>query len=216
MIFYSIKNFSNLASARYFLFPLKHLHLKVPLQTMSSYPSTSLSESARKRLLKEYQMLEKDKSLGITVKLNESQNNENRLDVWDLYIEGAENSLYEGYIIHAKMFFPPQYPYQPPKFVFISPIYHPNVYKDGTVCISILHTDQDELIDADIHNCTWSPAFNVGTICISIISLLNEPNIYSAANVDASKEFRDDLESYKSKVKALLAEKCQKVKEKTS
>uniref|UniRef100_A0A8C8UF69 UBC core domain-containing protein n=1 Tax=Peromyscus maniculatus bairdii TaxID=230844 RepID=A0A8C8UF69_PERMB len=48
------------------------------------------------------------------------------------------------------------------------------LYED--VCISILHP--------------WNPTQNVRTILLSVISLLNEPNTFSPANMDASVMFR--------------------------
>lgn len=166
--------------------------------------SSRLSQSAERRLMKELQMMEDEKDMGITVSVHKSQDGSMRLDKWDLTINGPEKSPYEGYLLRARMEFPSQYPYQPPKFKFISPVFHPNVYEDGKVCISILHTDQDEIVDADVLNSAWTPGLNVRTVCISIISLLNEPNIYSAANVDASKMFRDDKKAYALKIKEYL------------
>lgn len=175
--------------------------------------ANNLSQSGKRRLIKELQMIAEDNSLGIRVSLAKSPAGDETLSEWDLYMDGPINSLYEGYILHAKMTFPSQYPYHPPTFKFISSVYHPNVYEDGKVCISILHTDQDELIDNEIVNCTWTPGLSVRTVCLSIVSLLNEPNIYSPANVDASKDFRDSLEEYKLKVKKSLEEGCKKVRQ---
>ena len=45
----------------------------------------------------------------------------------------------EGGFFQAEMVFPHEYPNHPPKLKFTSDFYHPNVYTDGTVCISILH-----------------------------------------------------------------------------
>ena len=36
----------------------------------------------------------------------------------------------------------------------------------------------------------WNPAQRVSTVLLSVISLLNEPNISSPANVDASVQYR--------------------------
>ena len=36
------------------------------------------------------------------------------------------------------MTFSDQYPYKPPGFRFRIPIFHPNIYADGKLCISIL------------------------------------------------------------------------------
>jgi hypothetical protein len=45
----------------------------------------------------------------------------------------------EGGIFNCKLIFPPTYPERPPKMKFTTPIWHPNVYTNGDVCISILH-----------------------------------------------------------------------------
>ena len=39
------------------------------------------------------------------------------------------------------------------------------------------------------------------SIILSVISMLNDPNISSPANIDAAVEYRDNFESYKKKVK---------------
>ena len=44
----------------------------------------------------------------------------------------------EGGVFKATLSFPPEYPLQPPKMKFITPMWHPNIYADGNVCISIL------------------------------------------------------------------------------
>lgn len=171
----------------------------------------NLTQSAKKRLLKELEMVNTEKGLGISAKLVLTPAGQELLNEWDLFISGPDDTLYEGFELHARITFPPQYPYQPPSFQFISPIFHPNVYADGKVCISILHTDQEEIIDADIANSTWTPGLNVRTVCLSIVSLLSAPNIYSAANVDASKLYRDEKESYEKKVKDKLEEGCKRI-----
>lgn len=58
---------------------------------------------------------------------------------WNIMIEGPQDSLYEGGLFQVDMKFPPDYPENPPTMVFISEMWHPNIYKDGKVCISILH-----------------------------------------------------------------------------
>lgn len=44
-----------------------------------------------------------------------------------------------GGFFRARLSFPPEYPLLPPKMKFETPIFHPNVYPNGDVCISILH-----------------------------------------------------------------------------
>ena len=59
------------------------------------------------------------------------------------------------------------------------------VYTDGRVCISILHSMNDPMYEFE-GDARWKPVLGVEAILVSIISMLNDPNIESPANVDAS------------------------------
>ncbi|VDN34981.1 unnamed protein product [Cylicostephanus goldi] len=50
----------------------------------------------------------------------------------------------EGGFFKAILDFPKDYPQKPPKMRFVSEIWHPNIDKDGHVCISILHDPGDD------------------------------------------------------------------------
>lgn len=41
------------------------------------------------------------------------------------------------------------------------------------------------------------------SIILSVISMLNDPNINSPANIDAAVEYRDNYDAYKKKVRKL-------------
>jgi ubiquitin-conjugating enzyme E2 R len=111
----------------------------------------------------------------------------------------SEDSPYHGGYFRAQMIFPFDYPYSPPKFRFTPAIYHPNIYKDGLICISILHQAGDSTT-GEPDGETWSPAQSVETVLISIVSLLSDPNINSPANVDAAVAWRKDKEAYNKRV----------------
>uniref|UniRef100_A0A8C3RB34 UBC core domain-containing protein n=1 Tax=Cyanoderma ruficeps TaxID=181631 RepID=A0A8C3RB34_9PASS len=93
-----------------------------------------------------------------------------------------------GQPAHIK--FPIDYPYSPPTFRFLTKMWHPNIYENGDVCISILHPPVDDPQSGELPSERWNPTQNVRTILLSVISLLNEPNTFSPANVDASVMFR--------------------------
>ncbi|CAI9734117.1 Hypothetical predicted protein [Octopus vulgaris] len=116
--------------------------------------------------------------------------NDDNLFVWEVAIFGPPSTLYEGGYFKAHMKFPSDYPYSPPSVQFKSRMWHPNVYENGDVCISILHPPVDDPQSGELPSERWNPTQNVRTILLSIISLLNEPNTYSPANVDASVMYR--------------------------
>ena len=89
---------------------------------------------------------------------------------------------------------------RPPQVRFTTKLFHPNVYNDGNLCISILHEGKDETgYENDLER--WSPLNNIRTIFKSIISLLYDPNADSPANLDAGKLWREDKDAYNKKVK---------------
>lgn len=99
---------------------------------------------------------------------------------------------------------------------FVTKMWHPNsninnfvkhlilVYPDGKVCISILHPPgTDEYNNQETADERWRPILGVESIILSVISMLNDPNISSPANIDAAVEYRDNYDAYKKKVRKL-------------
>mmetsp|Transcript_477 Transcript_477/g.1940 ORF Transcript_477/g.1940 Transcript_477/m.1940 type:complete len:166 (+) Transcript_477:171-668(+) len=119
---------------------------------------------------------------------------------WEIMIMGPPDTMYEGGFFRAKMVFPKDYPNNPPSVQFVSEMWHPNVYDDGKVCISILHSPGDDPLGYEQANERWSPVQTVETIMLSIISMLSSPNDESPANIDAAKQFREDLPGFRKKV----------------
>ncbi|UYV63267.1 CDC34 [Cordylochernes scorpioides] len=97
--------------------------------------------------------------------------------------------------VQAHVKFPIDYPYSPPSVRFLSKVWHPNVYENGDLCISILHPPVDDPQSGELPSERWNPTQNVRTVLLSVISLLNEPNTFSPANVDASVMYRRWKES---------------------
>lgn len=122
--------------------------------------------------------------------------NENNFMIWDVILFGNFGTIFEGHIFKCQLMFNDEYPNKAPSFKFISEIFHPNVYSDGKVCISILHDGVDEYEYENINE-RWSPTQSVHSVLLSILSLLAEPNFNSPANVDASKLWKNNFEQYK-------------------
>ena len=145
-----------------------------------------------KRLAKEYKELLKNPYGEFTVSLK----NDNDLTKWDVMIFGPVDSPYESGIFKCEMIFPEGYPYKAPTFKFISKMYHPNIYTDGKVCISILHEGSDPYgYEKDEER--WTATLSASSVIISIISMLTDPNDNSPANTDAAVMWRENYKEFK-------------------
>jgi len=85
-------------------------------------------------------------------------------------------------------------------FKFIRPLYHPNIYPDGRLCISILHPPGDDAMSGETAAERWSPVQRVETVLISILSLLDDAEVSSPANVDAGVMLRNNPVEYREMV----------------
>lgn len=81
---------------------------------------------------------------------------------------------WEGGLYKLRMIFKDDYPSSPPKCKFEPPLFHPNVYPSGTVCLSLLDEEKD-----------WRPAITIKQILLGIQDLLNEPNVKDPAQAEA-------------------------------
>lgn len=78
---------------------------------------------------------------------------------------------------------------------FTPPLFHPNVYPSGTVCLSILNEEE-----------AWRPAITIKQILLGIQDLLNEPNPESPAQADAYNLFKKDRPAYERRVRQVVKE----------
>uniref|UniRef100_A0A803P1N6 E2 ubiquitin-conjugating enzyme n=1 Tax=Cannabis sativa TaxID=3483 RepID=A0A803P1N6_CANSA len=119
---------------------------------------------------------------------------------WSVTIMGPADTPYEGGFFNAIMSFPSNYPNSPPTVRFTSEMWHPNVYSDGKVCISILHAPGDDPNGYELASERWSPVHTVESIVLSIISMLSSPNDESPANVEAANGEKEEANSGKKSV----------------
>ncbi|KAM7380987.1 hypothetical protein PAMP_004249 [Pampus punctatissimus] len=122
--------------------------------------------------------------------------NEENFFEWEALIMGPQDTCFEGGVFPAVLSFPSDYPLSPPKMRFTCDMFHPNIYPDGRVCISILHAPGDDPMGYESSAERWSPVQSVEKILLSVVSMLAEPNDESGANVDASKMWREDRDQF--------------------
>lgn len=85
---------------------------------------------------------------------------------------GPEGTCFEGGVFPARLVFPPDYPLSPPKMKFTCDMFHPNIFADGRVCISILHAPGDDPMGYELSAERWSPVQSVEKILLSVVSML--------------------------------------------
>lgn len=111
-----------------------------------------------------------------------------------------------GGIFRASLTFPTEYPLRPPTMKFTPPIFHPNVYPSGEVCISILHPPEEDKYGYENISERWSPVQTPETILLSVISMLSGPNDESPANVEAARLWREDPKEFRRRCRACVRE----------
>jgi ubiquitin-conjugating enzyme E2 I len=144
------------------------------------------------------------------------------LKKWECGVPGKDKTLWEGGLFKLEVHFPDgtytsshlppksssgvlckrhanedntEYPTKPPKCRFTPPLFHPNVYPSGTVCLSILNEEEG-----------WKPAITIKEILLGIQSLLDEPNPESPAQAEAYSLFKKDRVAYERRVKQVVKE----------
>jgi ubiquitin-conjugating enzyme E2 A len=145
-----------------------------------------MSSTARRKLMKDYKKLTKNPRYGISAVPSSSN-----IMTWNAYIKGPAGTLFEGATFALTMNFQEEYPKKPPHVRFETSVFHPNIYKNGEICL--------------VQN-NWSPLYDAAAVLTSIQSLLGEPNPSSPANSDAAKLFTNDRREYIRRVRACVQE----------
>ncbi|CAF0958914.1 unnamed protein product [Didymodactylos carnosus] len=112
-------------------------------------------------------------------------------------IPGKTGTAWEGGLFKLRMLFKDDYPSTPPKCKFEPPLFHPNVYPSGTVCLSLL--------DEEKGNCFGLPAITIKQILLGIQELLNEPNCKDPAQAEAYAIYMQDKVEYEKRVREQAA-----------
>ena len=121
---------------------------------------------------------------------------ESNIYKWTFVVKDIPNSRYAGHSYRGTIDFPHTYPMCPPTIKFTDHVFHPNVYADGSICISILHSKPDETNYVNEKN-MWAPCLTICKVMLSIISLFYDPNLESPANIDANKLWNNQEEFMK-------------------
>jgi len=109
--------------------------------------------------------------------------NGDNLFSWSGYIFGPSGSPYQGGAFKISIDYPTNYPFRPPKIVFLTKIYHPNISGSGMICLDIL---KDK----------WSPALTIAKVLMSISSLLTDPNPNDPLEPDVARVYKANKKTF--------------------
>jgi ubiquitin-protein ligase len=98
---------------------------------------------------------------------------------WKATIKGPKDTAYEGGVFKLKITLPKDYPFQPPKIIFKTKIYHCNINRQGEICLDILKEG-------------WSPALTIEKTLLSLITLLECPNPDDPLEPGIARQMRED------------------------
>jgi ubiquitin-protein ligase len=97
-------------------------------------------------------------------------------------IDGPKCTPYEDGVFNLNFQFSDKYPFEPPKVRFITPIMHPNINLEGTVCINLF--------------CEWSASMTVQKILLNIVSLLSSPNLNDPLMPEIAIMYTNNYDKY--------------------
>ncbi|KAI6356286.1 hypothetical protein MCOR25_007903 [Pyricularia grisea] len=167
--------------------------------------SSSQSTSAAALLLgRQLKQMQRDNNPRFSVGLV----NDSNLFEWNVMLMIDDDvKFYGGANFRARLSFPPTYPHLPPSMTFQKPIpFHPNIYDNGVLCISILHPPEEDKFGYEAASERWSPVQTPETILLSVISLFSDLNVESPANVEAARLLREDPKEFRKIVRKCVRE----------
>merc|ERR1712170_305149 len=108
---------------------------------------------------------------------------ESNILVWNGLIV-PENPPFNKGAFRIRIEFPAEYPFKPPKIIFQTKIYHPNIDEKGQVCLPIISAEN------------WKPATKTDQVIQALVALVNDPEPEHPLRADLAEEYSKDRKKF--------------------
>lgn len=163
--------------------------------------------TARARLQEERKAWRREHPHGFVAKPCTNADGSQNILRWQFRIPARASSIWAPGVYSGELVFCDEYPQRPPIARFDKlqgePLFHPNVYNDGRVCLSIINPP--ESTHGYGKGGKWSPSFGVKQILLALQRFLDEATGYANGRDEAFKLFNQDKPAYERRVKEQVA-----------
>ena len=102
----------------------------------------------------------------------------NKDDLLNFFVTiSPDEGYWKGATFEFKFAIKPLYPHDAPKVKCETPVFHPNIDKEGNVCLNILRED-------------WKPVLSISAVIYGLLHLFLDPNPNDPLNHQAAEQLR--------------------------
>ncbi len=158
---------------------------------------------ARARLQDERKAWRRDHPFGFHAKPVTRTDGTQDLLRWTFKIPTPVESIWYPAVVQGALVFTDDYPAVPPAVFFDKiadkPLFHPNVFPSGRVCLSIVNPTGSKHAYGD--GGSWNPSLGIQTVLVCLQKSLDESSGYAEGSLEAYKLRTTDFDAYKRRVR---------------
>ena len=140
------------------------------------------------RLSKELKRWKEDHPVGFYANPKTETDGRTNMLLWEFGFAGKVGTPWEGGLYKGETSFK-DYPFNPPIVKFVSDLFHPNLWPNGTMDLHMLMGDQ------------WRPVVTIKEILLSVHELLHNPKMKDPSHAEAYLCLLNDKATFDQKVR---------------
>lgn len=142
------------------------------------------------RLKREFERLRQNPTEGISCYPKSDS-----FDSFTATIMGPSGSPYSGHVFQLSIDISEQYPFEPPRITFQTPIYHPNIDNKGRICMDLLNMPPKG---------SWRPTIGLKNLLDAVLCLLGNPNPDDPLMAEIAHEYKFFRQTFERNVRKFM------------